>query len=120
MAGRLTGLTGIVSNGTLLCHVCDCEQREHDVDSNRECTGIDDLCKILAYIIPRLTRTPSLRITAMTTLKRTMLHAPNSTYSQLISSVFGEFCLQSLRSSIRELRVVTGYGLYALILKLWR
>ncbi|KAF7586889.1 serine/threonine-protein kinase M1 [Aspergillus hancockii] len=108
MAGSLARLSGIASNGALLCHVCDYEYRGHNVGSDKDCPSIDALCKILAYIIPRLTRTSSLRIMAMTTLKRTLLHTSNSTHSQLTSSVFGEFCLHSLRSSIRELRVVTG------------
>ncbi|KAH1718624.1 hypothetical protein KXX25_003534 [Aspergillus fumigatus] len=45
----------------------------------------------------------------MDALRRLLVHAPpESCYLQLKSSVFGDFCLHSLRSSIRELRIVTG------------
>lgn len=115
MAGEVEHLTGIAPNGALLCHVCD---GENGVRSSRECPNIEELCKILAYIIPRLPRTTSLRIAAIVTLRRTLLHTSNSTYSQLASSVFGEFCLHSLRSSVRELRIVTGYGLSAAVLNM--
>ncbi|KAE8338953.1 hypothetical protein BDV24DRAFT_137247 [Aspergillus arachidicola] len=112
MAGEVEQLSGIAPNGALLCHVCD---GENGVRSSRECPNIEELCKILAYIIPRLPRTTSLRIAAMLTLRRTLLHTSNSTYSQLASSVFGEFCLHSLRSSVRELRIVTGHSIIAFI-----
>ncbi|KAB8231016.1 protein kinase MEC1 [Aspergillus alliaceus] len=112
MAGRLERMDSIAPNGTLLCHVCD---YENGAGSSIECPEIDKLCEILAFVIPRLTRTSSLRINAMITLKRTLLHTTNSTYSQLASSVFGEFCLHSLRSSIRELRIVTGHSIIAFI-----
>ncbi|KAE8374326.1 protein kinase [Aspergillus bertholletiae] len=112
MAGEVEQLSGIASNDALICHVCD---SENGVRSSKECPNIEELCKILAYIIPRLTRTTSLRIAAMVTLRRTLLHTSDSTYSQLASSVFGEFCLHSLRSSVRELRIITGNSIIAFI-----
>ncbi|KAE8348829.1 protein kinase [Aspergillus coremiiformis] len=114
MAGRLEGLGDIVPNVTLLCHICD---NENALGLSKECPNSDELWKVLAYIIPRLTRTSSLRIIAMATLKRTSLHMSNSSYAQLTSSVFGEFYLHSLHSSIRELRIATAHSIISFICK---
>lgn len=48
----------------------------------------------------------------MVALKRALVHSPSSHQMQLSSSTPGEFCIHSLRSSIRELRLATGYVVY--------
>ncbi|EAU37733.1 hypothetical protein ATEG_02771 [Aspergillus terreus NIH2624] len=102
--------------GMLHCNRCDDEKHEHTQGSDLPAPAIDELCNSLACIIPKLTRTPSLRINAMIALRKTLMHTSTPTHLQL-ASVFGQFCLQSLRSSVRELRIVTGHSIVAFVRK---
>ncbi|KAF9892395.1 serine/threonine-protein kinase M1 [Aspergillus nanangensis] len=102
---------------SMLCPRCDDESYQHSLGLDLEFAIIDELCNILAFIIPRLGRSHDLRINAMAVLKRTLMHASGGPHIQLASSVFGEFCLHSLRSSIRELRVITGHTIVTFVRK---
>jgi len=110
MAGnRFTRPVGAITKDIPLCQACDSEDFKDNSVPQWRCPDFDELWHIFAYILPNITRAPGLRITAMIALRRALVHAPNSSQMQLVSSVFGEFCLHSLRSSMRELRVITGY-----------
>ncbi|PTU20188.1 hypothetical protein P175DRAFT_0502334 [Aspergillus ochraceoroseus IBT 24754] len=117
MAGSLTGLVENVIRGAQPCLACDCEPYDHDSGLNWQTHDGDALCKILSFIIPRLSRSPALRVTAMATLKRTLMHTASLTHLQLSSSAFGDFFLSSLRSSVRELRVITGHSVICFVRK---
>lgn len=112
MAGSVSRLSVGVSRDALICHACDDEDHHVDSGSNLPSTDVEKLWKIFTHLLPRLSRTSSVRITTMTALGRTLTHASSCDQMQLASSVFGEFCLHSLRSSVRELRVVTGYDCF--------
>ncbi|KAJ5143080.1 uncharacterized protein N7515_001867 [Penicillium bovifimosum] len=94
---------------TLVCEICDVEQYQPDHMGNFEESGFEDLWSIFNLILPKLTRTPGPRISAMIALRRILTHAPNSDQMHISTSAAGEFCLHSLRSSIRELRIATGH-----------
>ena len=49
------------------------------------------------------------RIAAMNALKHLLLHAPSGEHHDLTESIYGQWCLQALRASVRELRVAAGY-----------
>lgn len=99
----------LITSDTLFCPRCDSDQHEMDNIPEKEIAGYEELWTILNFVLPRLSRTPGPRIAAMVTLRRILMHSPNLTHMHLSSSASGEFCLHSLRSSIRELRVATGY-----------
>lgn len=99
----------LIMRDALFCRICDSDQHEMDHPSEEEMTGYEDLWNILNFILPRLSRTPGPRIAAMIALRRILMHSPNLNHLHLSSSASGEFCLHSIRSSIRELRVATGY-----------
>ncbi|KAL4976514.1 hypothetical protein BDW66DRAFT_166349 [Aspergillus desertorum] len=90
-----------------LCYLCDEERRDSD-QSDVRTNENDALCRILAFIVPKTSRASNIRVITMATLKRTLMHTSSLTHLQLTNSVFGEFLLNSLRSSVRELRVVAG------------
>lgn len=48
------------------------------------------------------------RVAAMLGLKRIVLHCEDSTFLNLETSNPGQWCLQSLNSSVRELRIAAG------------
>lgn len=96
---------------TVFCHACDGEHLQPELLPERETLQFEELWSIFNFILPKLTRTPGPRIAAMVALKRILMHSPGSNQMHLSSSTAGEFCLHSLRSSVRELRVATGYDL---------
>ncbi|KAL4888524.1 UVSB PI-3 kinase [Aspergillus ambiguus] len=108
---------GAKTKDAVYCQRCDDEKHGHTLGSDLPSSAVDELCISLACIIPKLTRTHSLRINAMIALGRSLMHAPTSDHLHLASSVFGEFCLHSLRSSVRELRIVTGHTIVAFVRK---
>lgn len=109
------GLTGtlvqkpseVISREMFFCQACDGGQNQ-----TAECDGQSaefvDLWEIFNFILPKLTRAPGPRIAAMIALRRILMHSANLNQMHLSTSTSGEFCLHSLRSSIRELRIATG------------
>ncbi|KAI9782590.1 MAG: serine/threonine-protein kinase M1 [Geoglossum umbratile] len=57
---------------------------------------------------PECQRSTKPRIWAMLAVRRLMRHSNNLTYLELTKSYFGEWCLQSHCSSLRELRIAAG------------
>ena len=98
----------IIKRETLFCQICDTDHHQNDRAENEEHPGFEEIWSLFNFILPRLTRTPGPRISAMVALRRILMHAPNSNQMHISNSASGEFCLHSLRSSIRELRVATG------------
>lgn len=49
------------------------------------------------------------RLAAMIALKHLLLHAPSDEHHDLTKSIYGQWCLQALRASARELRIAAGY-----------
>lgn len=109
MSGNLTDIKNVDSEDSFTCRICDPKCRDLKSESNSQTVKSDELCQILDHIISNLSRTANLRIAATVALRRTLMHTSESAHMQLTSSVFGEFCLNSLRSSVRELRLSTGY-----------
>ncbi|KAM5499633.1 serine/threonine-protein kinase M1 [Microsporum canis] len=66
------------------------------------------LRKLIARILPMIQDSGSCRISAMIAIRNIINHDLNNTDDRLEVSPFGEYCLQSLKSSIRELRVAAG------------
>ncbi len=50
------------------------------------------------------------RIAAMLALRKLIMHTDNTAYLDLTQSYLGQWCLQSLRSSLRELRISAGFA----------
>ncbi|KAJ5895477.1 hypothetical protein N7495_007168 [Penicillium taxi] len=99
---------------TIFCNSCDGEQSpENDMDTQERLYAHIELGKNFQFTLKKLTRTPGPRIAAMLALRRILKHMPQVT--PLSKSPYGEFCLQSLRSSIRELRVAAGYSVATFI-----
>jgi serine/threonine-protein kinase ATR len=105
-------LVEISSNGTLetetlQCHTCDTGYMALDQASPWQTPGFE---KILLDVLSILTRSTTPRMPSLLCLRRILIHDPESDRLQ-ITSIFGELCLHSLRSSLRELRLASGYNL---------
>ncbi|KAL5332264.1 hypothetical protein BJX70DRAFT_393110 [Aspergillus crustosus] len=116
LAGALKMTTRDGSRGNQLCHTCD-EQATNGTKSGAQTHDGDEFCQILASIVPKISRSATLRVTTMATLKRVLMHTSSPMHLQLSSSVFGDFLLSSLRSSVRELRVVAGHSVICFVRK---
>ncbi|KAL2005952.1 hypothetical protein VTN00DRAFT_10445 [Thermoascus crustaceus] len=68
-------------------------------------------------ILPKLTRASAPRIASIVALRGILVHEPDCSQLRLTSSVFGERCLHSLWSSVRELRTVAGHTITAFVRK---
>jgi serine/threonine-protein kinase ATR len=92
-----------------LCHMCDEERQDSELFKGQTQTDeSDELCQILASVVPKISRSSNIRVITMATLKRILMHTSSSMHLQLSNSIFGDFLLNSLRSSLRELRVLAG------------
>jgi hypothetical protein len=99
----------VIKRDTLFCQICDTDQYQSNRAENEEHPAFEEIWSLFNFILPKLTRTPGPRISAMVALRRILMHAPSSSQMHISDSASGEFCLHSLRSSIRELRVATGW-----------
>ncbi|GLA55219.1 serine/threonine-protein kinase M1 [Aspergillus niger] len=115
LSGNLTDIKNVDSEDSFTCRICDPKCRDLKSESNSQTVKSDELCQILDHIISNLSRTANLRIAATVALRRTLMHTSESAHMQLTSSVFGEFCLNSLRSSVRELRLTTGHSITSFV-----
>ncbi|KPI42986.1 Protein kinase rad3 [Cyphellophora attinorum] len=97
---------------TALCKICqdnssavDCAacDGESDILGGSDPAAVEILNTLLA-MIPLLKRNSRARLSAMTALRRVLLHLPPSERLSL-SSTAGEWTLQCLRSSVRDLRL---------------
>ncbi|KAJ5090417.1 hypothetical protein N7532_009101 [Penicillium argentinense] len=103
----------VISREMLFCQSCDDEQiRKNEYEERSE---FADLWAIFNFILSKLTRTPGPRIAAMVALRRALMHSTSLNQMHLSTSTSGEFCLNSLRSSIRELRIATGHSVVAFV-----
>lgn len=94
----------------LKCCDCDAESRDSTRSTSRVGPDLEEAFSALARLInmPRIQKHRRPRVAAMLALKRLISHTSNMDYLDLAISSFGQWCLQALHSSIRELRVAAG------------
>lgn len=89
------------------CTICDDAETE-DNERVWKNSHFDELRKVATELLPHLQRSTKPRVAGMIALRHILMHDPNDEHIKLASSPFGEWCLHSLRSSVRELRLVAG------------
>jgi serine/threonine-protein kinase ATR len=75
-----------------------------------------ELIKTLLTIAPLVNRSSKARVAATLALQRLLMHSDFSDYLKLNQSPTGEWCLQSLRSSSRDVRIAATQTLRPFIL----
>ena len=100
------------------CYTCDIELRETPGARTVQAVGDDQemesVFKTIESLI-RLLRIPKNRrprIAVMLAMRRYLSHTANTDHLNLSTSSFGQWCLQALHSSIRELRIAAGSATY--------
>lgn len=99
------------SRQQLKCHICDDDWGSTSmaamwgsIDSEEAISTIATLIKL-----PKTQKARRPRVAAMLALRRLLSHTPNAEHLNLTTSPFGQWCLQALRSSTRELRLAAGF-----------
>ncbi|KZF22699.1 hypothetical protein L228DRAFT_247070 [Xylona heveae TC161] len=110
-AGTLKGLgekKGDLSNGR--CSFCDDQPNSKLPRKLWQDSHCDMLLSIVSTIMqtPGFLQSPRERVAAMLSLRRLLSHTPSSSLLDLRQSDFGQWCLKSHFSSLRELRIAAG------------
>ncbi|KAK2787809.1 serine/threonine-protein kinase M1 [Emmonsiellopsis sp. PD_33] len=106
-----TNVTGPVFR----CLVCDGHSPKTSNGRTWQNSQFEELRKTVIEVIPKLHGTGEPRIAAMSAMKNVIMHDPKSENVRLGTSPLGEWCLQSFRSSVRELRIAAGQTLQAFL-----
>lgn len=105
---ELIGLTACKissSHPDLVCQFCDTgETLSDDLDIPRA-EETDELLKTLLILIPSISRQSKTRVIAMAALRRVIAHLASANNLKLTQTPAGDWCLQSLKSSSRDLRL---------------
>lgn len=93
-----------VSKARSNCAVCD-DQFCLVSKGSSSGAGSDELSQLFVDLIPHVQRAAKARLITMLALRRLVSHTPVLDYLDISNSALGKWCLQSLRSSSRELRI---------------
>ncbi|QSS66872.1 phosphatidyl inositol 3-kinase [Histoplasma capsulatum] len=97
------------------CLICDSVSPRLPNNRPQESSHFSEICKTMTEIIPVVQGSRKARIAAMFGIRNIVMHDPKNENVALHSSPLGEWCLQSLRSSLRELRMAAGQTLPAFL-----
>ncbi|PGH17548.1 hypothetical protein AJ79_01148 [Helicocarpus griseus UAMH5409] len=103
------------SGAQFRCRICDGASPKVLDTRTWEGSQFEDLRKTMIEIITILHGSGKPRIAAMFAIRNIIMHDPKSENVRLRSSPLGEWCLQSFRSSLRELRMAAGQTLPAFL-----
>jgi serine/threonine-protein kinase ATR len=98
------------SRPSFRCPACDSDSEEapSHPQTAQLARQFDDLRDTIESILPGLQGTGKCRVAAMLTVRTLLTHDPDAEAVQIGLSPFSDFCLNSLRSSVRELRIAAG------------
>ena len=98
------------SSFQIKCPICDSDCRDNKSSTSGDESRLEEVYTALSNLISvqknQKNRRP--RVAAMLALKRFLSHTSNVNHLNLTTSPFGQWCLQALHSSIRELRIAAG------------
>lgn len=101
------------SNGQILpnrCTLCDTQPTAAGKRPGCNVADSEVLLTTMATLLqlPQVHKRKRTRVAAMLALKRILSHCGSVNHLDLATSVFGQWCLQALRSSMRDLRIAAG------------
>lgn len=112
-SARTLSYSAIFNNGELLnhvCSICDAKIGYARSVSLPDDPGIDELFTAIESLF-KLIQKPKWRgprIAVLLALRRLLSHSTSWTHLDLSKSVLGQWCLQSMHSSLRDLRIAAG------------
>ncbi|KIX02531.1 uncharacterized protein Z518_08472 [Rhinocladiella mackenziei CBS 650.93] len=99
------------------CHICDEDGELTNNATIPEAASNEELLKTLLVLIQSISRQSRARIAAMSALRRAIMHTNSTDYLKLNSTPAGDWCLQSLKSSSRDLRMAATRTLQAYLVR---
>ena len=92
------------------CYKCDTDIKDCSVSAPWDGAESEALLSTIVGLIklPKTQKFRRPRVAAMLALKRLLSHTAKEEHLDLTTSVFGQWCLQALHSSLRELRIAAG------------
>ena len=92
---------------TSFCTACDSPSQARTSPTRIEQDLAEELYTLMLELVKmsQEQKNPPPRVAAMVSLKRLLMHTTCSSHLELKPSSLGQWCLQSLRSSVRELRL---------------
>jgi len=102
------------------CALCDTDDDMAEVLAKNEALeqdGHEELFKTLLVLVAIIPRSSRARVVAMSSLRRLILHSRSADHLKLSQTPVGEWCLQSLRSSSRDLRTTAGRTMQAYVVQ---
>lgn len=97
------------------CQVCDIEEIHSGTVDIPVAPESDELLKTLLILIPSINRQSKARVISMAALRRIITHSASADNLKLGQTPAGEWCLQSLKSSSRDLRLAATRTLQAYV-----
>jgi len=95
------------------CSICESGGAAKAIETNYDHTlAAEAIATFIKLIdLPEFEESRRPRVQAMVTLRHFAMHFKDSEFLDLETSKLGQWCLKSLRSSMRELRIAAGYEL---------
>lgn len=95
---------------SLQCDGCDAESGQLLGESDANVIFPRTVLNIISAVIdqPRHQKSRQSRVAAMMAFRRALSHVHDESFWDLASVKLGQWCLQALQSSIRELRIAAG------------
>ena len=87
------------------CSPTQCANQRH---AHNLCS-LEDLINAMIEILPHLQKLVHCRVAAMKAVQRLLTHSQNTEHLNMRTSVLGQWCLQAVHSSLRDLRISAGY-----------
>ncbi|KAG9780233.1 hypothetical protein KCU88_g3816, partial [Aureobasidium melanogenum] len=99
------------------CQICDETPDLTNISDLPVAATSEELLKTLVVLIQNISRPSRARIAAMAALRRILMHSVSSSDLKLTQTPAGEWCLQSLKSSSRDLRIAATRTLQAYLVR---
>ena len=100
------------------CPICDERADAQNSSSDTVAHSSQELLKTLLTLIQGISRHSRARVIAMLSLRRIIMHTQSQEDLKLVQTPAGDWCLQSLKSSSRDLRIIATRTLQAYLT--WR
>lgn len=99
------------------CSSCDDDSKCNVPSTTGEHPELLEAIQTVSNLIklPRTQNYRRPRVAAMLAIKRLLSHTANADHLDLANSPFGQWCLQALHSSIRELRIAAGSVMFGTV-----
>ena len=105
-----------ISSPASPCNDCDLDSPK--VDGARQVTGNLEFLKTLVALLPLIQKSVKARTLALLSLRRLLMHTESAEYLGIARCPLGDWCLQSLRSSSRDVRIAASSALKIFMLSL--